>query len=115
MKFEVARALGSEPTEVEPQRAFLQDRLGLWGASVFILSFGFYVTNVVTAPFVRPSAPRLVEFMLYTGNLDHLAASLVFGGLWLLTRSRTLSTQTLRWLDLGALITGCTLFALMGA
>ena len=36
-------------TDVEPQRAFLQDRLGLWAFWVFILSFGFYVTNMVTS------------------------------------------------------------------
>jgi len=49
------------------------------------------------------------------GNLDHLAASLVFGGLWLLSRRAPLSMRALRVLDLGALIVGCTLFALMGA
>lgn len=82
---------------------------------MFTLSFGFYVVNIVTAPFVRPGALRLVEFMLHRGNLDHLAGSLVFGGLWLFVRRRPLSMQTLRLLDLGALVVGCTLFALMGA
>lgn len=115
MKVEVARVVPTGATDVEPQRAFLQDRLGLWARWVFTLSFGFYVVNVVTAPFVRPSAPRIVEFMLHTGNLDHLAASLVFGGLWLLARRQPLSMTTLRSLDLAALVAGCTLFALMGA
>ena len=115
MRIETVRALPSGATDQEPQRAFLQDRLGLWACSVFILSFGFYLTNVATAPFVRPGSPRLVEFMLHTGNLDHLAASLIFGGLWLLTRWKPLSIQTLRVVDLGALIAGCTLFGLMGA
>ena len=115
VKVEVARALPTGATDVEPQRAFLQDRLGLWASWVFILSFGFYVINMVTSPFVRPGAPRLVDLMLQTGNLDHLAASLVFGGLWVLTRRVPLSMRTLRWLDLSALVVGCTLFALMGA
>lgn len=115
MKVEVARVLPAGATDVEPQRAFLQDRLGLWARWVFILSFGFYVVNMVTAPFVRPSAPRIVDFMLHTGNLDHLAASLVFGGLWSLTRLRPLSVAVLRFLDTGALVSGCALFALMGA
>ena len=115
MKVEVARVVPTGATDIEPQRAFLQDRLGLWARWVFTLSFGFYVVNMATAPFVRPGAPRIVDFMLHTGNLDHLAASLVFAGLWLLAGHRPLSMTTLRWLDAGALVTGCTLFAMMGA
>ena len=86
VKVHVAPVLPTGPTDDEPQRAFLQDRLGLWAFWVFVLSFGFYLTNMATAPFVRPGAPRLVDLMLQTGNVDHLSASLVFGGLWLLTR-----------------------------
>jgi len=111
----VAPVLPTGPTDDEPQRAFLQDRLGLWAFWVFVLSFGFYLTNMATAPFVRPGAPRLVDLMLQAGNLDHLAASLVFGGLWLLTRRVPLSIRVLRWLDISALVVGCALFALMGA
>ena len=115
MKVEVARVSPTGATDVEPQRAFLQDRLGLWAFWVFILSFGFYVTNMATGPFVRPGAPRVADLMLQAGNLDHLAASLVFGALWILTRRVRLSMRALRWLDLSALVVGCTLFALMGA
>lgn len=115
MKVEVARVPPTGATDVEPARAFLQDRIGLWAFWVFALSFGFYAINMITAPFVRPGAPGLVDLMRQTGNADHLAASLVFGGLWLLTRRMTLSMRVLRALDLGALILGCTLFALMGA
>jgi serine/threonine-protein kinase len=115
VKVEVARAATTGATDVEPQRAFLQDRLGLWAFWVFVLSFGFYVTNMVTSPFVRPGAPRLVDLMLQTGNLDHLAASLVFGALWVLTRRVPLSMRALRCLDLTVLVIGCALFALMGA
>ncbi len=115
MRVEVARVIPTGATDVEPQRAFLQDRLGLWAFWVFILSFGFYVTNMATGPFVRPGAPRVADLMLQAGNLDHLAASLVFGVLWMLTRRVRLSMRALRWLDLSALVVGCTLFALMGA
>jgi eukaryotic-like serine/threonine-protein kinase len=115
MKVQVAPVLPTGPTDDEPQRAFLQDRLGLWAFWVFVLSFGFYLTNMATAPFVRPGAPRLVDLMLQTGNVDHLSASLVFGGLWLLTRRVPLSIRVLRWLDISALVIGCALFALMGA
>ena len=115
MKVQVAPVLPTGPTDDEPQRAFLQDRLALWAMWVFVLSFGFYVINMTTAPWVRPGAPRLIDLMLHAGNLDHLAASLVFGGLWVLTRRITLSMRALRWLDFSALVVGCALFALMGA
>lgn len=115
MKVEVARVPPTGATDVEPARAFLQDRIGLWAFWVFALSSGFYAINMITAPLVRPGAPGLVDLMRQTGNADHLAASLVFGGLWLLTRRAPLSMRVLRALDLGALVLGCTLFALMGA
>jgi serine/threonine-protein kinase len=115
MKVDVARVLPSGSTDGEPARAFLQDRIGLWALWVFVLSAAFYVTNMLTAPFVRPGAPELVEMMLQAGNVDHLAATLVFGGVWMLTRRTPLSLRALRVVDLGALIVGCALFALMGA
>ncbi len=114
-KIDVARVLPSGTTDVEPARAFLQDRIGLWAFWVFVLSFGFYLTNLVTAPFIRAVPPRVVDMMREPGSLDHLAASLVFGGTWVLTRRVRLSMPALRVLDLGALLVGCTLFALMGA
>ncbi len=115
MKVEVARTISSGSTHIELERAFLQDRIALWAFWVFVLSFGFYVINIVTWPLIRGAPARAADAMLEAGNLDHLAASLVFGGVWLLTRRVRVSTQTLRVLDLGALAVGCTLFALMGA
>ena len=58
VKVEVARVLPTGASDDEPQRAFLQDRMGLWAFWVFVLSFGFYLTNMATAPFVRTGAPR---------------------------------------------------------
>ena len=34
-------------------QVFLQERIGLWTFWVFALSFGFYLTNVISWPFVR--------------------------------------------------------------
>jgi len=115
MKVEVARTISSGSTHLELERAFLQDRIALWAFWVFVLSFGFYVINIVTWPLIRGAPARVADAMLEAGNLVHLAASLVFGGVWLLTRRVRVSTQTLRVLDLGALAVGCMLFALMGA
>ena len=111
----MARVVPTGASDLEPARAFLQDRLGLWAFWVFTLSSGFYVINVFTAPFVRPNAPELIDFVLHIANLDHLAASLVYGGVWLLMRRGPLSLGVLRFIDVAALVFGCALFALMGA
>jgi eukaryotic-like serine/threonine-protein kinase len=115
VKVDVARVASSGATDLEPARAFLQDRIGLWAFWVFVLSFGFYVTNIVTWPFMRQASARFADTMLEAGSVDHLAASLVFGGVWVLSRRVRVSMQALRVLDVGTLIVGCTLFALMGA
>ena len=115
MKVDVARVVPSGATDVEPTRAFLQDRIGMWAFWVFVLSFGFYLTNLVTYPLLRGSAAGLLDTVLQIGNIDHLAASLVFGGVCLLTRRVRFSLSALRNLDLATLFVGCSLFALMGA
>jgi eukaryotic-like serine/threonine-protein kinase len=115
MKVDVARAVPSGATDVEPARAFLQDRIKLWAFWVFVLSFGFYLANIITWAFVLRLSPSLAKMIGQAGTLDHLAASLVFGGTWLLCRRRRLSMEALRRLDMIALILGCTLYALMGA
>jgi Protein kinase domain len=115
MKVDVARVLPTGATDVEPARAFLQDRIGLWAFWVFVLSFGFYVTNIVTWTFMRHASARLADMMLQASSLDHLAASIVFGAVWVLTRRVRLSMRALRLLDLATLTVGCMLFALMGA
>jgi serine/threonine-protein kinase len=115
MKIHVTRVPPPCSTDAEPARAFLQDRLGLWASWVFLLSSGFYVVNMATWPFVARGPGGVTDAVLQVGNLDHLAASLVFGGVALLTRRMRLSMPALRLLDMAALLVGCTLFALMGA
>jgi eukaryotic-like serine/threonine-protein kinase len=110
-----ARTPPAGSAESEPARAFLQDRIVLWAAWVFVLSFGFYVTNIASWPLVRRGPGDVGDAMLQAGNLDHLAATIVFGGVALFARRVQLSMPTLRALDLVTLIVGCVLFALMGA
>ncbi|MGH9350538.1 MAG: serine/threonine-protein kinase [Vicinamibacterales bacterium] len=116
MKDHIAIALPAGSTDQADARAFLQDRIRLWGFWVFALSFGFYVTNLVTWPFLRNFPGRtFTGTLLQPGNLLHLAASFCFAAVWLVTRRARLSVPALRALELGALFVGCTLFALMGA
>jgi predicted Ser/Thr protein kinase len=111
----IAVALPTGGTDQADARAFLQDRIGLWAFWVFVLSFGFYFTNLATFPFLRARPGRqLADVMLEAGNLLHLAASLTFAAVWIVSRRARLSVATLRALDVGALVLGCLLFALMG-
>src|SRR5687767_13371050 len=107
MRVDVARAVSTGATDVEPARAFLQDRIKLWTFWVFVLSFGFYVANIVTWSFVLRRSPKLSGMLMEAGTLDHLAASLVFGGTYLICRRWRLSMEALRRLDMIALILGC--------
>ena len=115
MRIDVARVVPTGATDTEPARAFLQDRIGLWARWVFTLSFGFYLINLLIDAVLRGTSVGLANTFLEVGTLDHLAASLVFASLWVLTRRVALSLQSLRILDVAALFVGCTLFAAMGA
>jgi hypothetical protein len=114
-RIDVCHVPSTRPSDAEPARAFLQDRIGLWAFWVFALSFGFYLTNIATSPLVQRASPDLASMLLQVGNIDHLLASLIFGGVSLVTRRVTLSMRALRHLDMATLIAGCTLFGLMGA
>ncbi len=111
----IAVALPTGATDQADVRAFLQDRIRLWAFWVFVLSFGFYLTNLVTFPFVRARPGRgLGDVIFESGNLLHLAASSTFAAVWLVTRRMRFSIDALRVLEVVALVLGCLLFALMG-
>jgi eukaryotic-like serine/threonine-protein kinase len=116
MKPHVAIALPPGSTDTAGTRTFLQERIGLWALWVFFLSGGFYVVSFVTrSMFGSPLARQgPLALMLQPGSVFHLAASLTFGAVWCLTRLRPMSLSALRALDTLTLMSGCTLFALMG-
>jgi eukaryotic-like serine/threonine-protein kinase len=111
MKVDVVRRPPSGDSDDEPARAFLQSRISLWAFWIWVLSFGFYLTNLATWPFIRQG--RLADMLLERANIDHLAAASSFGIVALLTHRRRLSIRTLRIVDVVALIAGCALFAVM--
>lgn len=112
----VAVALPSGGTDVEASRAFLQDRLALWAWWVFVLSFGFYLINLVAWTVLGTAAMghSLAEMLVHPGSVLHLLCSLMFGAVWLIARRARLSFLALRALDVGTLVAGCAIFALMG-
>ena len=105
----------SGTTDIEPARALFQERIKLWTFWVFILSSGFYLINLLTWPFVRRASATFADVVLQAGNLAHLAASFVFGGVFVLTGTVRFSVPVLRAIDVATILVGCTLFALMGA
>ena len=111
----IAVALPSGATDHADARAFFQDRIALWAFWVFVLSFGFYLINLVTFPFVRALPGReLGDVLFEAGNLLHVAASATFGAVWLVLRRMRFSVAALRAIDIATLVIGCLLFALMG-
>lgn len=113
----VAVAFPSGTTDVEAARAFLQDRLRLWAFWVFVLSSGFYLTNLVMWASLGPSFRKglsVWDLALQPGPMVHVAASLFYGVVWLMTRRLRLSYQALHRLDATALVGGGILFASMG-
>ena len=103
----IAIALPSGSSDQADARAFLQDRMQMWAFWVFVLSFGFYVTNIVTFPFLRSTPDRrLTDALRQAGNLLHLSASLTFAATWLVTRKARLSITALRALEIGTMVFG---------
>jgi serine/threonine-protein kinase len=79
---------------------------------VFILSFGFYLANLVN--WLLTMSGHILDMVLTAGGMLHLVASLLFGAVSIVTRRIRLSWRTLRIVDVGTLVVGCALFSLMG-
>ncbi len=111
---ELPVAVGTVDTTTEEGRAFLQQRLGIFGGWVFFLSFGFWVVGLFVGVMHEGAGAAARSHLLHGPSLLHLAASLALGGVWAVTRYAPLTTRGLRHLDAGGLIVVCTLFAVMG-
>ena len=96
----------------EERRAFLQQRLGVFGLWMFSLSLGFYAVNVAIEATLNADFNWAMPFRPPHGL--HLLAAVVCGGLWLVAQGRALSVQALHQIDAIAVVLLCTLYALMG-
>ena len=108
----IAIAIPEAGSDYEGSRALLQERVALWTMWVFVLSFGFYVVNLVNWLFTMDD--HIVQMVLSTGAMLHLAASLLFGAVSIITRRVRLSWRALRILEVTTLVVGCALYSLMG-
>lgn len=90
---------------------FVQERLGLVGKTVFLLSGGFYVLSNV--PILTSGLVPLFDLFLHPGSVIHLGATLVMGVLWALARWRCWSRSTLGGMDAVSLIVCCGAWGLL--
>ena len=92
----------------------LQERISLWARWVAVLSSGFYLVNLIAFPWSGMHV-TLTHMLTERGSVLHLAASLTFAAVWLLTQRVQLTLRTLRAPDLGALIGGCGIVRVDGS
>ncbi|MDH4065657.1 MAG: serine/threonine protein kinase, partial [Acidobacteriota bacterium] len=91
------------------ERDFYQERIRLFAWCVFLISGGFYVTDVTF------SAPVLgvVTALLWTPKLLNLTGTLLAGAIWLAARPSQPSLAMLQRLDAGGTIALSTCYGLM--
>ena len=103
-----ATAAGASASS-EEGRAFLQERLALFGRVGFLLSLGFYVVANL-AMFLHPGQ-HLDRWIGDPFHLGHLAATLMLAGVWLTCRRGRLSPGSLKLIDAGGLAAVCLGFS----
>jgi serine/threonine-protein kinase len=91
---------------------FVQERLALFGKTVFLLCFGFYVLG--NSPILLSGQVKVLDFILHPGSTIHLAACAVPLALWLLMRrERCWSGEAMGWFDSITLFVTCGCWALV--
>jgi serine/threonine-protein kinase len=88
-------------TSSEEYRELQQERLAMFGGSVFLISIAFFVLSNV-ASFLNPEH-TLAKWFTLPGNRYHLAQAFVLLALWAICRIRPLGHAALGALDLGSL------------
>ena len=102
-------ALGSGSGTDEENRAFLQQRLGVFGGWVFVISGGFFLVGLV-GNLAAPDQPSFFS----ANNLFHALATLTVGAVWVVARGRPHAMPTLEWIDAASVTLACLFFGLMG-
>jgi serine/threonine-protein kinase len=91
----------------ESGRAFLQERLGLFGKVGFLISLGFYLLGVLAFASTGPLAIAW-RYSVHGANLLHLATTAALGAMWLACkRGPSFVVPTLRSFDAAATFVMC--------
>jgi serine/threonine-protein kinase len=96
------------PGDSEEDRRLLNLRLAFFGATAFSLSSAFVLFNLVVDGVINGPRVRLDRVL-------HVVATMMFGAEWLLCRRGRRSAAQLNVIDVGTLIGGLCMFALMAA
>jgi hypothetical protein len=107
----VPRSTAFSTTDVdlatEDGRAFLQERVGLFGKVGFLISLGFYLLGALALALTGPSSIAW-RYSVHGANLLHLATTAGLGAMWFACRSTpAFSVPTLRTLDASATFVVC--------
>jgi len=92
---------------------FVQERLALFGKTVFLLAFGFFV--VFNGLFIVGGRAAVLPLLLQQRNIWHFLSASALGALWVITRARPWPLRTLGILDASSLILPGIGLALMAA
>ena len=107
-------ALGSAASGTEEGREFFQERLGLFGGWVCVISGSFLIAYVLLTLWTGPHI-AIATIPIGDPSLYHLAATLVAGALWAVAQwSGPLPVRALEWLEAISTLLMCACFALMG-
>ena len=92
---------------------FVQERLALFGKTVFLLAFGFFV--VFNGLFIVGGRAAVLPLLMQQRNIWHFLSASALGALWVITRARPWPLRTLGVLDASSLILPGIGLALMAA
>jgi eukaryotic-like serine/threonine-protein kinase len=91
----------------EGGRAFLQERVGLFGQVGFLISLGFYLLGALALAVTGPAAIAW-RYSVHGANLLHLATTAGLGVMWLACRrGPAITVPTLRLFDVAATFAVC--------
>jgi serine/threonine-protein kinase len=99
-------------TSSEEYRELHQERLAMFGGSVFLISIGFWAMSNL-ASFLDP-AHTFAKWFTLPGNRFHLAQAAVLFSLWAISRYRALGQAALHALDAGSLFLVSVFHGLIG-
>jgi hypothetical protein len=100
--------LGSVPINSSEELRFVQERLALFGKTIFFISLAFLLVKG-GVDLVRGDSP-----IGLVGRISHFVGTLVAFGLWRVCATpRALSERALAVIDVGATLGACVCFALM--
>jgi serine/threonine-protein kinase len=98
------------PSDSEEDRTLVNQRLAYFGAVVGTISGAFYVFNVVLGYFINPEWLYQIK---HVATMMHLAAVLVFAGMWLACRKGRRSSRELNVLNVGGLVLSSLFYSFM--